>query len=151
MQEIDMTPVDLSDLPEISQMFFKQYKPENGDLIAVKRPRKVSGEQFAMILRRLSDDIVIYLKKNAIVVGVESFSDIKRIDDDEMERLGWVRKSRVLAFKDEPFGKAEDRVTEHEFEEVSKRLAELGIGPDPDAENAFLGLSIDPEKIGEEE
>lgn len=102
-QRMDFKQVDLDSLPEITRLFIKQFKPVDGSVVVVKRPGGVEDEQFNDVLRKLADDILTLAGVNVILIGVDSFSELKYMDDEKMEKVGWVRKDRVLAFKEDKF------------------------------------------------
>ena len=70
-------------------------------IIVYRRTRGMSDDDFSQFLNDAANDILARFGLRTIVVGVDKWSELRVINEEEMERLGWVRKDRVFMFKDE--------------------------------------------------
>lgn len=69
----------------------KQLDPTGGRLILVKRTPGLTEEA----LQALADDITLRMGQSCVLISVTHLSDIKAMDEAEMEKQGWVRAKRL--------------------------------------------------------
>jgi len=83
--------------------YVKQIQPKENSIVLVTRPKTQSEEDFAEALKRFADELLSRIGVSSVVVGVDNLSDIQSWDEATMERYGWVRRERVLAFVEDRF------------------------------------------------
>lgn len=91
----------MTDVRIPADMNMKVISLKKGDILVVKRP-KAAGTEFTDRLEDLAEEIAAN-GVSVIILEVGSFDDFKLLSDQDLDELDLVHKSKVLAFKDQPF------------------------------------------------
>lgn len=95
----------------------KQINPHKNSLLLVRQPKEQKDKEFAEALKQLADEILIRIGVSVVLVGLQSMSDFRQVDEKEMEKIGWVRSEKVLAFVTEKFADINERLGEESEKE----------------------------------
>lgn len=74
-----------------SRFSIKQLDPSGGRIILIKRTEKLTPE----MLKAFADDISNRLGISAVVVAVNSLSDMREMNEADMRQHGWVREAEI--------------------------------------------------------
>ena len=83
--------------------YIKQINPHKESIILVKKPKDQSEGEFGEALQGLADEILARIGRTTLLVGVAELSDWQQVDEVLMEKYGWVRSDRVLAYIEDAF------------------------------------------------
>ena len=73
----------------------RTYEIRPNSIIGYKKPRDMSEEDFSTFIDRAANDVLARFGISTIVVGVEDWNELRILDEETMERHGWVRTDRV--------------------------------------------------------
>ncbi len=68
-------------------------------IVAYLKPKSMSEENFGKFVDQAAHDILARFGANTIVVGLEKWSDLRILDEAELERIGYVHTSKVFLLK----------------------------------------------------
>jgi len=87
---------------------FKKYVYEEGNVLVVQHPAGMGDPTFTDALQQFADMVYAHTGINPVVIAVNKLSEITVMDEERMEKYGWIKKSRVLMLKDDTFDKVSD-------------------------------------------
>lgn len=70
-------------------------------IIAFLRPKAPSDEEWTAFLNQAAHDALVVLKVNAVVLGLDNWSQMRILDEDELEKRGFIHKDRIFLLKDQ--------------------------------------------------
>jgi hypothetical protein len=105
-----------SSLNSVKYLNFRKHALQDGNVIVVQHPAGMGNPQFEETMQQFADMVYAQTGVDAIVIAVNKLSEITVMDEDRMEKYGWVKKSRVFAFKNELIKDIADKVSQEEEE-----------------------------------
>ena len=70
-------------------------------IIAFLRPKEPSDDEWSSFLNQAAHDALTRLRVNAVVVGLESWSQLRILDEAEMEKRGFIHRDRIFLLKED--------------------------------------------------
>ena len=81
---------------------FRKHMAHTGNVVVVQHPAGMQEPNFADVLTQFADELVYRTgTKLSFIVAVNKLSEITVLDEERMEKYGWVKKKRVLMFKED--------------------------------------------------
>ena len=87
---------------------FRKFAYSHGNVLVIQHPQGMQEPTFADALQQFADLVYAKTSVNPVVIAVNKLSEVTVMDEERMEKYGWVKKDRVLMFKEERWDTQED-------------------------------------------
>ena len=89
----------------------KNMRLTRGNVLLLLKPKKMSIDDFEHRLTQLAADIAADVGVSTTIIGcIKRWTEIRRLSEEQMKPYGWVRRDRVLAYKDDPREQTEQMI-----------------------------------------
>jgi len=87
---------------------FRKFAYAEGNVLVVQHPAGMGDPTFSDALQQFADLIYGSTGINPVVIAVNKLSEITVMDEERMEKYGWVKKDRVVMFKEDRWDRPEE-------------------------------------------